>query len=103
MTRLAFVLALAPLMLAATCNTPTPTPSPGAGGADPVGGSSSSTPCAKVCARLAALGCPAAKPASDGASCVQVCADINASGTLRVDTACVILAGDCAAADRCVR
>jgi hypothetical protein len=68
---------------------PEPPPAPGA------------VPCPVACARLAELGCPEADPTPDGASCVDVCQNVEDSGVLRYPTGCVAAATTCAEAQRC--
>ena len=95
-------LALVPLLLAAHCE-PAPSPSPGAAGAPSTGGAPSSSPCDDACAHFRELDCPAGEPTEEGATCTEVCENLNASGTLMLDTDCVLRARDCDSADKCVR
>lgn len=59
--------------------------------------------CATACARAAELGCPHAKPTPKGATCVEVCKNVQSSGFLRWDLRCRSIAASCAAADECER
>lgn len=111
------LLAIAPLLLAAQCqrtvNPPVPEPATGGsfstggnspvGGSENTGGSATTSACERACARLAELRCESAKPTKAGTTCSQVCENTNASGTLRIDTDCVLLSFDCKTADRCVK
>jgi hypothetical protein len=120
MTRFLIAVALTPLLLAAECQRPAPIPIPSTGGSSfggasggsssggalpssgGAGGSASVTECGRACARLRELSCPSAKPTASGATCEDVCENVNASRTLHIDTACVVGAPSCAVADRCV-
>lgn len=56
--------------------------------------------CADACAKLAALGCPAAKPTPKGATCVEVCQNtLGSPVSLQPD--CVVRATDCPSAEAC--
>ncbi len=59
--------------------------------------------CSRACAKLAALGCPEAKPTTGGASCIQVCANAESSGVVSLDPDCVSRAASCKAAVACGR
>lgn len=61
------------------------------------------SPCAAACANLAAHDCPDAKPTPAGASCVEVCENVNASGTIPYPSDCVSKAKSCGAAEACFR
>lgn len=88
---MAAVLVGAMLIVALTgCATVPPQPTP-------VGASS----CETACARLAQLGCNAAKPTSMGTPCATVCANVETSGVVSYSVECVTTAESCAAADRC--
>jgi hypothetical protein len=69
---------------------PAPPPAPAPAGA-----------CAAACSRLAALGCPEAKPTPNGATCTDVCLNAEDSGVLSMQTDCVVQASDCPAARAC--
>lgn len=58
--------------------------------------------CADACARLAELECPEAEPTPEGASCVEVCENVEGSGTVTLNPACVIGITACAQVDACV-
>jgi hypothetical protein len=57
--------------------------------------------CADVCKRLFDLGCPAAKPTPQGATCVDVCLNVQNSGVVSWDLKCRARATSCAIFDRC--
>ena len=81
------------------CPGPAPTPSPGPVTTTltvPVGKST----CASACARMAALGCPAASP-TGGHTCEEVCLNVEKSGLALWGVACVTSATSCVAADAC--
>lgn len=59
--------------------------------------------CPGVCEHYQALGCPAGKPASGGATCATVCQNALASGLVRWNLACRLAAPSCDAAERCER
>ena len=59
------------------------------------------SPCYLACKKLAALGCPEAKPTAAGATCTQVCANIEASGVVSMGPDCVARAGSCVSARAC--
>lgn len=67
---------------------PAPVPHPGA-------------TCESVCAHEAQLGCDAAKPTAHGASCVEICTNVELSGLARFDLPCMDAAPTCAAVDDC--
>lgn len=83
---------LAFLVLSVSCvTTPVPPPVPPPG-----------TPtCDTACARLEALGCPAAKPTPAGDPCQAVCANLEDSGIITYGVECVTKAESCAEADAC--
>jgi hypothetical protein len=57
--------------------------------------------CPAACARLGVLSCEAGKPTPDGATCEQVCSNVQASGLNRINTECIAAADSCAAAEEC--
>lgn len=73
------------------CATTPPGPSP-----DP-----QEATCAGMCARMAALDCPAAQDTPNGATCVQVCENVQATGIARWDLECRVAAPTCEAIDNC--
>jgi len=96
------VLVFVPVMMAcgACHETPATPPVPadgGAGGAPPV-----ADPCERACGRLADLGCPEAEPTEDGASCVEVCRNVQDSGAVSLDPECVTQLARCEDVDGCV-
>jgi hypothetical protein len=58
--------------------------------------------CADACAHLDELGCPEAEPTPEGATCVEVCENVETSGTVTLNPACVIEITACAQVDECV-
>lgn len=62
---------------------------------------SGSPSCETACARLEQLHCTAAKPTPTGASCTEVCANIESSGYVEYGVACVTNALTCDKADTC--
>jgi hypothetical protein len=87
--------------------TPQPTPPDPWDGPGPDSPADASPPppvtgasCADACAKLAALGCPEAKPTAKGATCVEVCQNtLGSPVSLQPD--CVVHASDCPAAAAC--
>lgn len=73
-----------------------PVPSPGDAG-------DVEATCVTACARLTELGCLAALPTPEGASCVTVCQNIQESGVMLWNLDCVSKATNCKAADFCNR
>jgi len=69
----------------------------GAGGAPPVVDT-----CERACGHLAELGCPEAEPTGDGASCVEVCRNVEDSGAVSLDPECVTQLARCEDVDGCV-
>ncbi len=57
--------------------------------------------CTTACARLEHLGCEEAKPTPAGATCEDVCNNVQQSGATALDLACVIDAGSCEVANAC--
>lgn len=74
---------------------------PGCPPPSPTSTDAGSATCASVCAQAAALGCPAAKPTANGASCEEVCNNVQTSGILQWNLACRAHAASCAAMDSC--
>lgn len=86
MTRALLALAL---LLAACPPTPPPTPPPGA------------ATCQDLCLHLTRLNCEAAKPTAEGATCIEVCLNLQNSGIIARDLDCAVRAQSCAAVDAC--
>ncbi|MBV9074163.1 MAG: hypothetical protein JOZ10_11055 [Acidobacteria bacterium] len=86
---------LALLLLLAACPKPTPGPTPVPAATD------AAPTCASVCQHMAELGCPAAQPTPHGASCEDVCANLQASGSAAYNLPCMLRATSCAAIDGC--
>lgn len=83
---------------ATTCRSlPPPAPDPAV---DPPAGEAD---CGAACARASALGCEAAEPTPEGASCEQVCREVQDSGIVRWDLECRASAQSCEETDRCER
>lgn len=57
--------------------------------------------CVDVCARGVELGCAFALPTEGGASCVEVCENVQSSGIIEWDLACRSAASSCEAIDLC--
>lgn len=57
--------------------------------------------CAAYCEHAAALGCEQGKPTPKGASCMQVCDNVQTSGFGQLDLRCGYSATTCAAIDAC--
>ena len=107
------VLAFVPAMIAcASCReTPITPPNPddsGAGGAPAPNPSAEPDagpeldPCERACQRLTELGCEEAEPTEGGASCVEVCRNVEDSGAVSLDPDCVAQLAACADIDACV-
>jgi hypothetical protein len=94
----ALVRLLAALVLAAGLAGCPPKPPPPPEKPGPAGGPG----CDVGCARLAELGCDAAKPTPQGASCIEVCQNVQASGITSWDIPCMQRATSCPEADKCV-
>lgn len=77
---------------------PPPSPDPDASIDDPDAAASST--CAAWCKHAAALHCDAAKPTRAGASCADVCVNVQ-TGPAKLNLRCRIAAKTCAAADVC--
>lgn len=67
----------------------------------PVPPDPSAVTCADVCERMSKLDCAAAKPTAEGASCLDVCRNVQDSGIVRWDLACMAHAASCDAVDAC--
>lgn len=91
------LLVLALPMLLACHPTPQPNPPPGPEPLDAAAGPT----CATYCAHVRALGCIQGKPTAEGATCEQVCSNVQTSGYARLDLKCSTNAADCRAVDRC--
>lgn len=97
------VLMFAPVVMACGACRETPVTPPesadgGAGGAPPV----VLEPCELACQRLAELGCPEAEPTDDGASCVDVCRNVQDSEAVSLEPECVAKLLRCEDLDGCV-
>jgi hypothetical protein len=95
---------LASALFASTCQTGPFKPAP----VDPVpfppeqyDAAPAPSNCSVACAHLAALGCPEAQPTPKGATCVDVCSNVDSSGTVSMQTDCVVRAVSCADANAC--
>lgn len=82
---------------------PAPTASSSAPEPDPVPDASVAHNCANVCAHLTALKCADAAPTDGGATCADVCLNVQHSGTISYPFTCVLAAKTCAASDKCFR
>lgn len=76
-----------------------PEPDRGSGGFGPIVRAG----CPEACAHGAELGCSWSKPTARGASCVEVCENVQASATVAWNCDCMVRAESCAKADRCVQ
>lgn len=91
--RVRFAVIVLAAALAGCATTPTPTP---------VTPSPPGTPtCETACDHLAQLGCTAAQPTPAGATCLEVCTNIEDSGVIVYGVKCVTDAESCAKADNC--
>jgi hypothetical protein len=61
------------------------------------------TPCYLACQRLTKLGCPEAQPTAEGATCTQVCTNIESTGNISMGPECVAGATTCKIARACAR
>lgn len=86
-------LALVTLALLA-CSAVPPAPAPYDGG-DPAS-------CDDACAHLAELGCEEAEPTAEGATCVEVCRNVEGSSIVSLNPSCVVLVESCEAVGDCV-
>lgn len=59
------------------------------------------TPCYLACQRLKALGCQEAQPTAAGATCTQVCSNVQSSGVVSMNPECVARAESCSIARKC--
>lgn len=84
-----FLLALTFAACATTPLPPVPPPQP------------ATATCADVCANMAKLDCPSAKPTARGATCERVCQNFQDSGIATWDLPCRSVALSCATADLC--
>ena len=88
------------LCLVACGPTPGPVgPTPGAPDAGPPG----VVTCAAYCAHAAELGCDQGRPTPNGATCMQVCDNVQTSGYAQMDLRCGYSATNCSAIDACER
>lgn len=98
------------ILLALGCVRPVPPPNPNPPPPDPIvdagvteeetDASDKGRPCLAVCRNLLKLGCPAAKPTPEGASCTKVCEN-TLDSPIKWDLECRRTAVSCEAADRC--
>jgi len=59
--------------------------------------------CEQVCKHMTALDCPSAQPTPNGASCVEVCENVQSSGMIEWNLDCRAAAATCESADECER
>ncbi len=59
--------------------------------------------CERACQHLALLGCAEAEPTPGGASCVEVCRNVEESGVVSLDLECVAQVVRCEDLDGCAR
>lgn len=78
------------LLVCAACPPPKPPPPP-----------PGAATCQDVCRHYTELGCEAARPTAEGASCAEVCHNVQDSTVVRWDLDCRARAVTCAAADAC--
>lgn len=57
--------------------------------------------CADMCSHLFDLKCPGAEPTASGATCLEVCQNVQSSGVVAFNLRCRVNARTCAAADAC--
>lgn len=75
---------------AITCaHIQTPTPSP--------------AECPHLCDHMLIMNCPGAKTTPKGATCVEICTNVQNSGVISWDMQCRLTAATCAAMDECER
>jgi hypothetical protein len=86
MTRIALL-----VLFVCGCSIKPPEPPPG------------SPTCATACQRLVQLNCDGSKPTPEGATCEDVCKNIQESGLISWDLRCRTNAPSCAAVDNCER
>jgi hypothetical protein len=72
------------------------------GNKPPPDGEGDPASCVDACAHLDELGCPEAEPTPEGATCVEVCRNVETSGTITLNPACVVEIDECAQVDECV-
>lgn len=89
-TMLLSALLSTPWVGACTPKPPTPNPTP-----------SEPSPCEAYCAHLRALGCPQAAPTAKGATCEEICINIENSGYVQSARECSMRAMSCAEIDVC--
>jgi hypothetical protein len=77
-------------------NWPPPDPAPA-----PEDDAATHTPCYQACKQLAKLGCPEAQPTTGGATCTQVCQNVEDSGVVSMNPSCVARAESCSIAKAC--
>lgn len=89
---LSFVVATVLAVALAGCPKPLPPPPP------PPSGPAT---CADVCQRMSQLGCPGAQATAEGATCLDVCRNVQESEIGTWDLDCRARASSCEAADAC--
>lgn len=106
--KISILAALTALVCAGCPSTPVPNPPPGPdadaapdipdipGDAD----AASNATCSSWCKHAAALKCPSAAPTKAGATCVEVCTNVQ-SGPVKFNLRCRSTAKTCALADSC--
>lgn len=89
--------ALVALVLGAHCDPP-PVPPPAPPERPDAGDAGA---CELACKRFAELGCEEAKPTPGGATCVEVCTNVESSGATTLSPKCVGTAATCEQARAC--
>jgi hypothetical protein len=93
---------LTALLVGTSACPPGPGPVPPAPPQD-AGLDASAATCGSACDRWRELGCEQAEDTADGATCEDVCDNIQSSGIIEWDLACRASVADCAAIDACER
>ncbi len=98
MRLLTATIAVVALLLGPGCPPPPPEPPPPP---SPDGGVPAT--CESMCAHWAELECDVAEPTPGGASCAEVCENVQDSGIIEWDLECRSRVVTCPAIDRCER
>ncbi len=67
----------------------------------PTADSGAEVTCADACRHLSSMMCPNAEPTKKGATCVEVCENVQSSGVMKMNLRCLVTSSSCKAADEC--
>lgn len=70
---------------------------------EPVPDAGTPPDCAAACARMTELGCEESKPTPNGSTCEEVCNNVESSGVITIQPACVVEIESCDQINGCIQ